>query len=239
MSDSQSLDQTSNPTVTKLLEVDSELAVQEAELLSQLESVQEKRRSLKTVISLFTKADTPAIVPVEELAQTTPPAETGGEIASVGENLATPPLETSKARATAESETEAAQDTESTATKKITPSLTKRDKTTKFTQKAKTAKTTLGWQQYVREEFNKTSLPEAVYAVLQHQADRVFEIPAIVNALFMDELPKEFRSKVRRQVTNILSEGVRKNKWYRGQPGYYSMSKAAAEANLVSSGLLA
>jgi len=144
--------------------------------------------------------------------------------------LATPPLETSKASATAESETEAAPDTKSTATKKMTPSLTKGDKTTKFTRKAKTAKTALGWQQYVREEFNKTSLPEAVYAVLQHHADRVFEIPAIVNAVFRDELPKEFRSKVRRQVTNILSEGVRKNKWYRGQPGYYSMSRAAAEA---------
>jgi len=51
---SQDFDQSANSTLTKLLEVDAQLAAQEAELLSQLESVQEKRQSLKTVVSLFT-----------------------------------------------------------------------------------------------------------------------------------------------------------------------------------------
>lgn len=238
MADSQSFEKISNPTVTKLLEVDSELAVQEASLLSQLESVQEKRQSLHTVISLFTKADTPTIEPVE-IGQITPRASTSRELEPVGEDLATPLSETLKARATAESGTEAEPVTKSTATIKTTPSLSNRDKTTKFTQKAKIVKKALGWQQYLRAEFNNTSLPEAVYAVLQHRAEQVFEIPAIVNAMFVDEFPNELRSKVRRQVTNILSEGVRKNKWYRGQPGYYSMSRAAVESHLASPGALA
>jgi hypothetical protein len=227
---SQGFDQTSNSTLAKLLEVDSELAVQEAELLSQLEPIQEKRRSLKTVISLFTKADTPATVPVKEPAQT-PPAETDKELEPVGENLAALPLETSKATATAEPGTEAAVDTESKGAKQTAPSAPRRNKTTRFTQKAKAAKEAPGWQQYMREEFSNTSLSEAVYTVLQRGADKVFEIPAIVNAIFVDALPTEVGTKARRQVTNILSEGARKNKWYRGQLGYYSMSRTAAQAN--------
>lgn len=212
MSDSQSFEKTSNPTVIKLLEVDSELAVQEAELLFQLESVQEKRQSLRTVISLFTKADTPTSVP----------AETESELEAA--STATLPSETLKAHATTDLQTEAGSDTKPKATKTLPP---------KFTQKAKVAKKSLGWQQYIREEFNQTSLPEAVYAVLQHQAEHVLEIPAIMNAMFTNNLPNELRSKVRRQVTNILSEGVKKNKWYRGQPGYYSMSRVAAEGHLA------
>ena len=229
MADSQGFNQTSNSTLTKLLEVDSELAVQEAELLSQLESVQEKLRSLKTVISMFTKADTPATPPVKEPAQT-PPAETGKELEPGGENLAALPVETSRATATAESGTEAAAHTESIGAKKTDLSPTTRNKTTKFRQIAKAATRASVWQQYVREEFSNTSLSEAVYAVLQRGTDKVFEIPAIVNAIFVDDLPTQIGSKARRQVTNILSEGARKKKWYRAQIGYYTMSKRAADA---------
>jgi len=227
VADSQGFNQTSNSPLTKLLEVDSELAVTEAELLSQLKSVQEKRRSLKTVISMFTKADTPATAPVKEPAQT-PPAESGKELEPGGENLAALPVETSRATATAESGTEAAADTES---KKTALSPITRNKTTKFKQITKAANRASVWQQYVREEFSNASLSEAVYLVLQRGVDKVFEIAAIVNAIFVDDLPTQVESRARRQVTNILSEGARKNKWYRGQIGYYSMSKAVAQAN--------
>ena len=235
--DSQGFDQTSNSTLAKLLEVDSELAVQEAELLSQLESIQEKRRSLKTVISLFAKPDTPATAPIEattpikERAQT-PSTDTGRELELVSNDLVAPPLETSRATATAESKTEAAPDTKPKGSEKTASSHNRRNKTTKFTRPANAAKNASGWQQYVREEFSNTSLLESVSLVLQRQADKVFEIPAIVNTIFVDELPKDVGFKARRQVTNILSEGARKNKWYRGQLGCYSMSRAAANAKL-------
>ena len=81
----------------------------------------------------------------------------------------------------------------------------------------------------MREEFSGNSLPEAVHTVLQRGAERVFEIPAIVKAIFVEQLPMDVGSKARRQVTNILSEGARKNKWYRGQIGYYSVSRTAAD----------
>ncbi len=48
---------TSNSIVAKLLEVDADLSVTEVELAAQLQSIQEKRHSLKTVISLFPPVD--------------------------------------------------------------------------------------------------------------------------------------------------------------------------------------
>jgi len=89
-----------------------------------------------------------------------------------------------------------------------------------------------GW--YVREEFSNT-LPSAVYAVLKREAERVFEIPG--HELFVDDLPTEAGNKARRQVTNILSNGARMNKWYRGQLGSYSMSKAADQCSMTSENL--
>ena len=230
MPDFQDSDQTSNSTLTKLLEVDSELAIQEGELLSELKSVQEKRRSLKIVLSLFSEADTQKTVPIEEPVQTDV-AEIGNEVEPVDSDLASPALETSPEIATAQAETEAASDTESNGAKTTVSYPNRRNKTTKFTRPLKVTKKASGWQQYVRDEFRNASLSDAVSLVLQRQFDQVFAIPAIVNSIFVDELPQEVGNKARRQVTNILSEGARKNKWYRGQLGYYSMSRAAAEAN--------
>ena len=45
--------QSSNPTVAKLLEADTDLAAQEVELSAQLTSIQQKRHSLKIVIDMF------------------------------------------------------------------------------------------------------------------------------------------------------------------------------------------
>lgn len=229
MQDSQPSDQSSNPMLTKLLEIDSELAVQEAELMVQLEGAQEKRRSLKAVINMFTPTDTPATTPLKEPIEA-PPAKTSMEPKPIAEELAAPPLETT-ITSTADSKSEAALDTEFKGVK-TTPSFTRSNKTTKTTAKA--AKKVPGWQKYMREEFGKDSLPEAVSTVLKGQPDQVFEIPALVNAIFKNELPTQPRSNVRRQITNILSEGVKDNKWYRGKSGYYSISKAAAEDNLAS-----
>ncbi len=231
MQDSQHSDQSSNPMLTKLLEIDSELAVQEAELTVQLEGVQEKRRSLKTVINMFTPADIPATAPHKESIEA-PPTKTSREPKPVAEKLVAPLLENSSVTSTAaDSEVEAALDTKFEGAK-TTPSFTRMNKTTKTT--AKVAKKAPGWQKYMREEFGKVSLPEAVSTVLKRQPDQVFEIPALVNAIFKNELPMPPRSNVRRQITNILSEGVKDNKWYRGKSGYYSISKVAAEGNLAS-----
>ena len=58
----------SNPTVAKLLEADADLAATEVELNAQLQSIYEKRHSLKTVINMFAPVDTvttPIVTPAQ------------------------------------------------------------------------------------------------------------------------------------------------------------------------------
>ena len=227
MPDSQDFNQTTISTVARLLEVDSELAVTEAELVSQLESIQQKRRSLKTVLDLFKTTDTPATKASEEPVRT-PPAEFDKGLEPAGSDLAAHSLETSPETATAQLLAEVAPTPQSNPVKNKAASSTRSNKTKKVSHSNRVEKIASGWQQYVREEFNNCSLAQAVSLVLQRGAEQVFEIPAVVNSIFVDEFPKSVESKVRRQVTNVLSDGARKNKWYRGQIGQYSMSRAAA-----------
>ncbi len=50
-----------------------------------------------------------------------------------------------------------------------------------------------------------------------------------IDTIFVDDIPKEVRSKARERVSNVLSVGAKSGKWYRGQLGKYSVSKAAVE----------
>ena len=78
--------QASDPTVAKLLEVDADLAATEVELTFQLQSIQEKRYSLKNVINLFPPVDNAIPTPV---ATPTPVVE---DVADITE-AATPELD--------------------------------------------------------------------------------------------------------------------------------------------------
>lgn len=58
MPDSQMVDRMSDSVLTKLLEVDSELATQEASLLAQVEAIRQKRASLSAVVNMFATSET-------------------------------------------------------------------------------------------------------------------------------------------------------------------------------------
>ena len=123
---SQNPSDTSNTTVAKLLEVDAELATTEVELSAQLQSIQEKRRSLKTVIDLFAPTDT-ATTPIATPAQT-PVAEAEAEVVDEqakpsAEDVATPELDTSKTDTTVDTETPAAPPTQKRQVKKNSAAL--------------------------------------------------------------------------------------------------------------------
>jgi hypothetical protein len=106
---------------------------------------------------------------------------------------------------------------------KKTVSSSKKSQTRK-TQPSKTVKQAPGWQQYLREEFRNSSLPQAISSVLHSQTERVWDIPSVVDAIFVESIPVEIKKKVRFQITNLLATGARENKWYRGQQGSYTMS---------------
>ena len=216
MPDSQNFD-TSTNTLTQLIAIDSQLSVQEAQLLSQLKSIQEKRKSLQVVISLFTGADKTDVV-ARPQAQTEKPPETVDESQAI---FASDAQESPQ----------------------ITPALKKGTTTVSFShrksqsrkkQTSKAVKHSPRWQQYLVQDFRNSSLPQAISLVLQSQAERVWEISSVIEAIFVKEMPQEVRNKVRHQITNLLAQGVKENKWYRGQQGSYTMSSQAAQ--LASTG---
>lgn len=60
MPDSQMVDRMSDSVLTKLLEVESELATQEAGLLAQIEAIRQKRASLSAVVNMFATSEAAA-----------------------------------------------------------------------------------------------------------------------------------------------------------------------------------
>ena len=208
--------QFSDPTVAKLLEVDADLAATEVELTLQLQSIQEKRHSLKNVISLFPPVDnaTPTSV--------TTPTPVVEDVADITE-AATPELD----EVTTDTTEAAPQPSKRQGKRNLSPSNSKPSK--KAAPAKEITKEVAIWQQYLRDEFVPDNLSVAVFDVMQQQPEEVLEITAILDAIFVAETPKDVRSTARERVSNVLSVGAKKGKWYRGKLGKYSMSKAAVE----------
>ena len=64
---------------------------------------------------------------------------------------------------------------------------------------------------------------------MQQHSGEVLEIATIIDAIFVDDIPKEVRSTARSRVSNVLSVGAKNGKWYRGKLGKYSTSQTAVE----------
>ncbi len=197
--------QSSAPTIAKLLEVDADLATQEVELSAQLTSIQEKRYSLKTVIDMFAPAPTADTVPVAK---------------PVTEERSQP------SASDTESEAPAAPLPQKRQAKK-NAALTSSEQSQKSAPVKKRSEAPNTWQQYVKDEFSNATLSEAVSEVMQQRSELVLEIATIIDSIFVNDIPKEIRSTARERISNVLSVGSKSGKWYRGQLGKYSMSKAA------------
>lgn len=226
----QSVRASSDPIAAKLLEANAELASQEAELLAQIEAVQNKRKSLETVLSMFGSPEaTPAPKPAS------PAVEPVSEPAVLVEASSTPEQPTTAIRR--RRDTTVAKDSAGKAKK---PRATK---ATKTTVKEKSASSSVKpaaaggvkpWQGFVRKEFRALSLPQAVLAILQQHPTDVVAVTTIMDRLFEDNIPNDTRLEGRDRLSNVMSVGLKNNKWYRGGTGLYSISKEAAEASLGS-----
>jgi hypothetical protein len=217
MSNPQKTDSTTDPTLVKLLEAESDLAAQAVALTSQMEALKEKRRSLQTVIGLFSSTGT-----ATDLLEN---SKANGEVestASVEDSSFEPeePLDEP--------------DVESPSESKSGRLAGRGRKSSKAAQTEKSTGRDTAWRRYMRKEFAKTSLPEAVAHILHQQPDKVFEVPTIVDALFIEATPKDARNDARNRVSNVLSIGLKNNKWYRGKKGQYSLSQTAVKASLAS-----
>jgi len=215
--------QSSNPTIAKLLEVDADLAAQEVEVAAQLVSIQEKRHSLKTVIDMFAPADRSDTVPVGIPA---PIPFTEERSQPITPDVALLELNSANANITVEAPT-TPQPQKQQSKKNASPTSSKQGK--KSTSNKEPIKNTSTWQQYMKDDFGNATLSEAVSEVMQQQKEQVLEISIIIDTIFVNDIPKEVRSTARERVSNVLSVGAKSGKWYRGQLGKYSMSKAAVE----------
>jgi hypothetical protein len=239
--DSQPSSKASDPILSKLIEADSELTQQEAALLARLETIQEKRKGLKTVISMFSPGGSHTSHLLQQLGETLPNSQTNGTASTIPSEaptngtaaIAESNTEPKPAESTAKTPRQSKGKTSRKTTSAAKESTSKR-KGGKTSKETKPARRSLGWQQYIRDEFGKSSLAEAIPQVLGRRPGEVLETGEIIDAIFVTDIPKEARSTVRERVSNILSAGLKVNKWYRGKTGCYSLSKSAAETSLSS-----
>jgi hypothetical protein len=224
VSSSESSAPTTDSTLAQLLAIDSQLSIQESQLLAQLESIQQKRQSIQVVIGLFKETDKAHVAEAIEEKTSTPQAQSENQPKSVEEEKVVSQTDKDKLPITAPIAPA------SKTGKKTTTSASKK-KPTKKTQASKTVKQTPGWQQYLREDFRNSSLPQAIASVLHSDAKQVWDSAAVVNAIFVEKIPVEVKKKVRLQITNLLATGARENKWYRQEQGAYTLSEKAVKSH--------
>jgi len=240
--DSQPSSKASDPILSKLIEADSDLTHQEAELLARLETIQEKRKGLKTVISMFAPGGSSTSDLLQQLGETLPNSKTNGTASAFSSDPATngtaviAESPTSEPIATSEETSKTPRRKGKTSQKTVSAAKesTSKRRGGRASKVNKPTRKSLGWQQYIRDEFGKSSLAEAIPQVLGRKPNQVLDTGEIIDAIFVTDIPKEARSTVRERVSNILSAGLKVNKWYRGKTGCYSLSKSAAEASLGS-----
>ena len=183
--------------LSKLLAADADLEAQEARLVAQLDAIQAKRGSLKTVLEIFdpdqpTAADQNIEVApsqttdtVDDLPKEEPAKASSRQAAKATKDKPAPPRKTSNS-----------------------PKSLRR-----------------GWQRYMRDEYIQTPLPDVVAGILQSQPQKVFEIKEIVNTIVVTEIPSTARKGARNRISNLLAEGARKHQWHRPKAGCYRFSK--------------
>jgi hypothetical protein len=81
------------------------------------------------------------------------------------------------------------------------------------------------WQKYTRPGVKNQSIPDAVKLILETQPNKEFKIAEVMQALFVDNIPKGQYLKARNRISNVLSGGVRVGDWHRGDRSTYRLSR--------------
>lgn len=188
--------------LSQLMEAESQLTEQEVTLSAQIAALQEKRRGLQSVISMF-EASEGGNISVPDLVDSTP------------EPVAAEP--TPKKRRGRKPK---AASTASANSSSVTPAVKQSGTRRRGGRKA-------NWQTYVRSDYNDTPLPEVVESVLKTKPRSRFKIAEVMKEIFQDDMPKTQFLKARNRISNILSAGARSGEWHRGRGGTYSVSEKA------------
>lgn len=220
----------------QLLEVDSQLSAQTASLEAQLAALQEKRKGIQTVISMFEAGGGSEAAADTKSRSTAKKTQTKSKATKKKPSATKAPKATKTPKAIAENSASESKSAK-TRTRKVKATkgkITKgkSSKTSAVTKKSgvKRSGRTANWQKYIQESYSKTALPEVIVGVLKDKPDNIFKIADVMNAVFKEDMPKTHFLKARNRVSNILSAGARDGSWYRGRNGTYSVSEKAIKS---------
>ncbi len=229
-----------------LQDAKDKLASQESDLLSELEKVRKGIASLETTIDLVCSGAAISSNAVASLSIDVPETEsTNGTAAAPAKKKAEKaPRKTPGRRgpkpssAKVSSDSAKASSDSATTTKKTTGKRGPKKGSTRSVKSGRgkgSGRGTPGWKTYMHKEFQDIPLSEAVTTVLNRSPDSVLHSTDILRQIFdVDQMPKLQWTAARDRTLTILSTGVGDNKWYRGKPGHYSVSEAAAQESLSS-----
>ncbi len=212
--------------LSQLIKAESQLTEQEATLTAQISTLQEKRRGLQSVISMFESSDSESIsVPVLDapVVEAKPQKRRGRK----------PKAASATSKSAASKKATKSTASKSTAAKSTASKSTAAKSSTTTTSAVKQSGTRrrggrkANWQTYVRPSYNDTPLPEVVESVLKTKPRSRFKIAEVMTEIFQDDMPKTQFLKARNRISNILSAGARSGDWHRGRGGTYSVSEKA------------
>lgn len=192
----------SDPVLSQLVSVESDLAGQIEQIETQLSQLQTKRQGLLTVIDLFGEGNQSS-----ETANDSKPATS---------------TKRSSARATKSKTT-------NTKTRSSSPKSNRTSSKTKAKAKPGRKKKdgrAAKWQRHVQSEYKDIALPESVSSVLRSQPSEIFTIAEVMSSIFKENMPRNDYLKARNRISNILSAGARDGTWYKGRNGRYSLSES-------------
>jgi hypothetical protein len=194
----------------QLQEIEADLVTQENQLSAQLEALQAKLKGIRAVIPMFSGDSGAVSGAVVEFAE----ADLAPEdlLEDLSEDVATERSSSGRKSAKAPAKTKA--------------NKAKAKRSVAKTDNKKVDGRAADWQKYTRPGVKNQSIPDAVKLILTTQPDKEFKIAEVMEALFVDDIPKAQYLKARNRVSNVLSGGVRAGDWHRGARSTYRMSAA-------------
>lgn len=208
----------SDPVLSQLVSVESDLTEQVEQLETQLTQLQAQRQELQTVIDMF-QADG------STSAEKTTAAKPKATSARTKQTPKSTPRKTA-AKSAAKSTAKKTGKATKTSTAKSKPGP--KPKATTSGKKKKDGRAA-NWQKHVKPKFKDDALPEAVSSVLRSQPSEVFKIVDVMSTIFKEDVPRPSYLKARNRISNILSAGARDGTWYRGSNGRYSLSESVTK----------
>ena len=197
-----------DPVLSQLMTVESDLAEQIEQLEAQLSQLQIKRRELLSVIDMFDDdaigSDTGDQSSVEAESEAEIPDEKSAPAIAVEDSKPAPPAPPASR-------------------------TSRQPKQTGQPAKKKDGRAA-AWQKHVQSQYRNLALPDAVSSVLTSEPDRIFKIVDVMSSIFKESMPKTSYLKARNRISNILSAGARDGTWHRGRNGRYSQSESVTKS---------